>query len=54
METTREIASRTFNEFIKGKFDSEGGNDVMYWSLWKKAFDMAEIEFKEREKSKNT
>lgn len=39
METTREIALRTFNEFMFQHKD-----DPMVWNIWKAAFDMADAE----------
>lgn len=49
MESTREIALRTYNEQAKLGLP----HNAMNWHLWKKAFDIAEIEFNKREAGKN-
>jgi len=40
METTREIALRTYNKQVELGMP----NNAMNWHLWKKAFDIADIE----------
>jgi len=44
-ETTREIALRTYNELVK---DNKIFDSPTIWIAWKRAFDIAEKEFKNR------
>lgn len=48
MESTREIAKRTYDEQTKNGMIPH----PISWHLWKKAFDIAEIEFNKREAGK--
>lgn len=45
METTREIAVRTYNELIKSNKMFE---TPITWVIWKRAFDVAEKELKKQ------
>jgi hypothetical protein len=45
MQTTREIAVRTYNELIK---TNNMFNTPIIWVAWKRAFDSAEREFKKQ------
>jgi hypothetical protein len=49
MESTREIAKRTYDEQVKNGMIPH----TLSWHLWKRAFDIAEIEFNKREVGKN-
>jgi len=48
METTREIAFRTYNDLVENNkmFDTP-----IIWVAWKKAFDLARKEFKKQNKN---
>lgn len=48
-ESVRQIALRTYKEFMSKHIDSP-----LIWQTWKKAFDIAEIEFNKRNNEKNS
>jgi len=47
-ESVRQIALRTYKEFMSAHIDNP-----LIWQTWKKAFDIAEIEFNKRNDEKN-